>query len=251
MKQTSELIATLKKTLRAHGMTYRDVAEGLGISVASVKRVFAEQTFTLSRLEEVCGLLDITIHDLSRMAQSAGESSRYLSVAQEKALAGDPKLFMYFYLLLGSWKAEQIGARFGVESTLATRLLAHLDRLKLVELLPGDNVRLLTPRNILWRRNGPGRRAYEEQAKAEFLNSSFAGPGKRLLFGTGELSETSAALLMRKMEQLKSDFEELVEVDVTIAEEKRVNAGLLLAFRPWVFHWLTEQLLSKPGTNVE
>ena len=69
MKQTSDLIATLKKCLRAHGMTYREVAEGLGLSVASVKRVFAEETFTLSRLEEVCGLLDITIHDLSRMTR--------------------------------------------------------------------------------------------------------------------------------------------------------------------------------------
>lgn len=249
MKQTSELVATLKKTLRAHGMTYRDVAEGLGISLASVKRVFAEETFTLWRLEEVCGLLDITIHDLSRMTRSAGETSRYLSVAQEKELAGDPKLFMYLYLLLGGWTVEQINLRFGVTGVLATRLLAHLDRLKLIDLLPGDNVRLLTPRNILWRRNGPVRRAYEEQAKAEFLRSSFTGTGERLLFGTGELSETSAALLMRKIEQLKSDFEELVELDVTIAEEKRFNAGLLLAFRPWVFHWLTEQLLSKPETQ--
>ena len=249
MKQTSYLIATLKKCLRAHGMTYREVAEGLGLSVASVKRVFAEETFTLSRLEEVCGLLDITIHDLSRMTSSAGETSRYVSLGQEKALAGEPKLFMYFYLLLGGWKVEQIKSRFEVAPAVSTQMLAQLDRLKLIELLPGDNIRLLTPRSILWRRNGPVRRAYEAQAKAEFLKSRFSRAGERLLFGTGELTDTSAALLIRKIEQLKADFEELVELDTNAPEEKRTNAGVLLAFRPWVFHWLTEQLFSGPGNE--
>ena len=180
------------------------------------------------------------------MTRSAGESSRNLSLTQEKGLAAEPRLFMYFHLLLGGWKPEQINTRFGIAANPATRMLARLDRLGLIELLPGDNIRLLTPRSILWRRNGPVRRAYETQAKSDFLSASFAGANERLLFATGELSETSAALLIRKVEQLKNDYEELVELDVTVPEEKRVNTGVLLAFRPWVFQWLTEQLFSNP-----
>jgi len=46
-------MTTLKKQLKAHGKTYADVAELLQLSEASVKRLFAEQSFTLKRLERI------------------------------------------------------------------------------------------------------------------------------------------------------------------------------------------------------
>ena len=56
MAQVSSLIETLKKQLKAHGKTYADVAAALDLSEASVKRLFAEESFTLQRLSLVCNL---------------------------------------------------------------------------------------------------------------------------------------------------------------------------------------------------
>ena len=46
------------------------VAERVGLSEASVKRLFARQTFTLDRLEQFCGLVDMSIADLARASEA-------------------------------------------------------------------------------------------------------------------------------------------------------------------------------------
>src|SRR5580704_10643876 len=45
-----QLIATIKRELKAQGLTYKDVARALKVSEASVKRVFASERFTVARL---------------------------------------------------------------------------------------------------------------------------------------------------------------------------------------------------------
>lgn len=47
MAQAQALIDALKNVLKARGMTYAKIGKGLGLSEASVKRVFAERSFSL------------------------------------------------------------------------------------------------------------------------------------------------------------------------------------------------------------
>ena len=70
MAETQALVQTLKKTLKANGLTYRRVAEGLGLSEASVKRLFSEESFSLRRLDQVCGLMGLEISDLVRQMEA-------------------------------------------------------------------------------------------------------------------------------------------------------------------------------------
>ena len=61
----SPLISTLKRVLKARGVTYADLAEKIALSEASVKRLFSQGTFTLERLEEVCAALEIAVFELA------------------------------------------------------------------------------------------------------------------------------------------------------------------------------------------
>src|SRR5690606_6102241 len=61
MNETRRMIDALKRCLRARGMTYRALGRALGLSESSVKRLFAEGSFTLARLERVCGVLDMSV----------------------------------------------------------------------------------------------------------------------------------------------------------------------------------------------
>lgn len=45
MTQTVELLNTLKKCLKAKGLNYRDLAEALNLSEASIKRLFPSRVF--------------------------------------------------------------------------------------------------------------------------------------------------------------------------------------------------------------
>src|SRR5690554_7540436 len=66
MAQTSAIVSELKRQLRAHGLTYQDVAQALELSEASVKRLFSDKQFSLKRLDQICTLMGMEISDLVR-----------------------------------------------------------------------------------------------------------------------------------------------------------------------------------------
>src|SRR5204863_4531672 len=94
MAQTAALVDALKDVLRARGVTYAKLAKGLGLSEASVKRIFAARSFTLERLDQVCAFLAIEISDLAKMVADERASPERLTFEQEKVLVSDSKLLL-------------------------------------------------------------------------------------------------------------------------------------------------------------
>jgi len=250
--QTRDLIQTLKKCLRARGLTYRHVAEALDLSEASIKRIFAEQTFSLQRLEDVCRLLDMTFYDLTRMARRVGDDEvTRLSLEQERGLAEDPLVLTYFYLLLTGRTPAKIASEFGLDARQQEVMLIRLSRLKLVELLPGNNGRLLTGRRIDWRRDGPIRKLYEQRVQQAFMASDFDARDEVIRFDTGELSAASVSILLKKFEKLSMDFDELAELDISTSSDRKKAYGLMIGFRPWTFWQILEGTAHDMGLNAE
>jgi len=242
MEQTAELIAALKKCLKSRGITYQQLAEALEISEASVKRVFSEHSFSLQRLEQICRLLDMNFYDLAKLTRMfAGNRSSVLSFEQEQDLADQPELLAFFYLLINGWTPARIAQEYGLSEAQSLRFLARLDRLKLIDLLPANQVRLRTSRTINWRPDGPVRRLYERQVKQEFLQADFTGEDELLQFESGELSAASIGVLRQKMRELCRQFNELVELDMTLPASEKRSVGLLTALRPWVFSMIAQQ----------
>jgi DNA-binding Xre family transcriptional regulator len=236
MHQTSQLVSALKKFLRAKGVTYRDVATALELSEASVKRIFANKSFSLLRLDQICQFLEISIYELTRLAAQGDQRQiSTLSIEQETALADDPELFTYFYLLVNGWIPSRIKRKLHITEVQSSRALTRLHRLKLIELHARNRVRLLTARPIAWRKNGPVKSRYEQQVREEFLVADFDGAGGVMHFETAELSESSTNILTRKIEKLVIDFRDLADLDSALPEEERRSVGFLLAARPWVF----------------
>ena len=236
MKQTAQIVSSLKKVLRAKGLIYKDVANALHLSEASIKRNFSENTFTLTRLEDICNLVDMNIYDVARLTTMYKEErKRTLSLKQEQALAKDPMLFTYFYHLLNGWTHRQLIKKLAISEVKSIKQLTTLDKLGLIELLPGNKVRLLTAQTIKWRDDGPIRKLYKDQVLEEFLNSKFNKDNEALQFETAELSQASLRTLQRKIDVLVKDMEEYAEVDYTIPEDEKISVGMLVGIRPWVF----------------
>ena len=61
MSQTAEMVEALKKALRARKLNYAQVAKGLGLSEATVKRMFSKNDFSLDRFEQACRLAEVTV----------------------------------------------------------------------------------------------------------------------------------------------------------------------------------------------
>src|SRR5438552_3687087 len=76
------------------------LGRGIRLSEPSVKRILSRATLNLHRLEQICGALDVSIHEVTRLAaEQSTESAELLTLEQETALAGDANLFACFYLL--------------------------------------------------------------------------------------------------------------------------------------------------------
>ena len=236
MSERAQIVAVLKRSLKARGMTYDALAKRVGLSEASIKRVFAEQTFTLERVEQVCAALGLSIAEVVRLAgQQEKDGAQQLTLAQEETLASDASLFATFYLLLNGRSTQAIMAELRLGERELRRLLVKLDAEKLIELQPRLKVRLRTSNVIAWRSGGPVRRLYEQRVKAEFLQSDFAAPEETFSFASAELSEASARILARKTAALARDFADLAALDAGLPHEEKRSMGLMIGLRPWVF----------------
>jgi transcriptional regulator with XRE-family HTH domain len=249
MSQTNQWIDTLKRCLKARGITYRDVAVALELSEASIKRLFSERSFSIKRLEQICRLMDMSFSDLARMNDlTYQERQTTLDARQEAALAEDAILLSYFYLLLKGWKIGRIAKRFALDKPRQIRLLAKLDRLGLIELQPGNRVRLLTARRIHWQRDGPVRRLYEREVKQAFLHDKFSESTAHFGFESAELAPESARLILRRLSRVTREFDELAELDVNLGPTEKRGYGLMVALRPWAY-W--NIILSDSETRAE
>ncbi len=156
MRQTSEILFTLKQYLKAKGITYQHLADEMGLSEANIKRLFSKEVISLDRLEEICGILDLELYDLTLMAKKKHQQgAAELTFDQEKKLAEDPLLAIFFYFLVNGWGIETISENYKISDVEITKFLIRLDKLGLIELHPGNHFRLLITQNIFWRKHGP------------------------------------------------------------------------------------------------
>jgi transcriptional regulator with XRE-family HTH domain len=233
MLRAHALVATLKKALKAQGLTYRDVGKALGLSEANVKRMFARESFTLARLDQVCQLMAMEIADLTRMMDAERRQLTELTEEQEQELVADTRLLVVAFLVVNGLTFDDIPGHFQLTEPEIIRCLAKLDRLKLVELLPGNRVKLLVSPRFTWRRHGPIQKYFTARLQEDFLNSAFGGPGETFVFLSGMLSSTSTSIMLQKIEQLASQFNELNQEDRHLPLHQRTGYSVILAMRPW------------------
>ncbi len=229
---TGQIIETLKRQLKARGMTYAELARALGLSTPTVKRVLSQGSLTLERLEEILRVLEIDFLDLARLAHGR-QGPVALTLEQETALARDPRLFSIFWLLCNEWRFDRIAREFGIGAPQLTLYFARLEKLRLIDWHPGNRARVRAPRRYVWRRGGPLRRAYGLKVVNEFMRSRFDSPLDAFHFEAQELSSESAAVVKRRFERLAAEVNELAEIDAASPARKRVSFGVMLALRPW------------------
>ena len=233
MSQIAPLYDTLKQQLKASSLTYRDIATALSLSEANIKRLFASRSFSLERLEQICALLGITLADLFALNSQKGPRLSQLTVEQEEELVADPKLLLVAICAHDGWQFKEIISQFQVSEHECIRLLARLDKLKMVQLLPGNRIKLLIAPDFRWLPNGPLERYINRSVLAPFMDGDFNLPQAFRFYLRGSFSDSSIALIQARLNQLTQEAAQLNRQDARLPLKLRRNAGLLLALRPW------------------
>lgn len=247
MAQTTLFLQAVKSCLKNKGLTYADVAKQLDLSEASVKRIFSEENISLQRLDQICQMMSMELCDLARIAEQKQHEIQELTEEQEAEFVKQPKLLFVAYMLLNDFTFEEIKKHYNIDEHEGIQLLAHLDRIKFIDLLPGNRVKLLTSRNFRWRKNGAIEKLFNETIRKEFFHSRFAKSDECMKFSGGMVSRSTILLMHKKIERLIGDFNELAQQDASLPFEERIGCSLVGAIRPWEFSLFAQY--RKPSEN--
>lgn len=233
MHQTAALLQTLKQALKSHGKTYADVALVLGLSEISVKRLFATQGFSLTRLEQVCQMIDMEMRELFELMNARNRHIRQLTLEQEKQIVGDIKLLLIAVCVLNQYSLEEIRKRYNITEPECISRLVQLDRMDFIELLPKNRIKLLVTPDFAWIPGGPIKKFFENHAQSEFFAADFSPDSDQLICLNAMLSSPARGLLIRKLEELRTEFTQISNNDAALPLHSKQWSTMVLAIRQW------------------
>ena len=175
MSSPDLILDALRARLRAAGITYKLLAERIGVSESSVKRMFGQKDMALSRLAEICQATGIPLEELLRGALDTRPRLDALSLPQERSLVANPRLLLMAICCLGHWNVEQVVDTYKLSEAECITLLAELDRLGLIELKPLNRYQLRVSNAFRWLPDGPVQHFFREHVVEDYFAGRFAG----------------------------------------------------------------------------
>jgi transcriptional regulator with XRE-family HTH domain len=229
-RQFPLLLENLKLHLKAEGLRQKDIAERLGVGLATVKRWLAGEGLTTSRLEDLCDLAKIELFELvEAVGRARAAKQERFTPNQERVLGRNPRLFFIFFSLLNGWPPEDCERELGISHETMQAELQMLVRLGLIDLLGGGRVRVLTARTVSWRKDGPLARHFE--ARRSFVD---VGDAEDALYMSDfvRLSEAGIIQLRRLMDEARREIHRIAQSDRRDPDLERTWHGVLFLARP-------------------
>ncbi|MCO5396998.1 helix-turn-helix domain-containing protein [Ralstonia soli] len=203
--------------LKDRNLRYRDLAEQLNVSETTIKRHLTGHGLSVAMLESLCAMAGIRLIDLAELAARRSESkAQAISVEQEQGLADAPFTAFIFMLLRYDWTPQAVQQEFGLDEPGLILHLRRLEKLRLLDLFPGNRVRLLTVRHPQWIPGGPLRRAVDDVMRRHFATMDFHDPQSVWQLETVKLSRGSIDELRSLIASLSQRMQELAANDRTL-----------------------------------
>ena len=150
-----EIIGALKVAIKSRGMTYKQIAEKISVSEQTIKRLFKDKDCNLSRLNDVCDAVGLSVYDLLNFAKRHTESRVNLTEEQEAYLKKNRLHFYFLFFLSVGYTPIQIQEEYELSDLSIFKYLRDLDCQGFIELGEFNKYRLLIEGKFLMRLHGP------------------------------------------------------------------------------------------------
>lgn len=233
MSTTATLITVLKRELKQAHMTYADLARALNMAESSVKRMFSLGDMSLSRVDEICQVLDLDFADVAQQVATTQPEVSELTLAQEQAVIADEKLLLVAICVLSRWSLAQIVAHYTFTEAEAIGYLTQLDRIGVIELRPLNRYRLKLGKSMRWQPNGPVMQFFRDNALMDYFSGSFAPADEDLTLTYGSISPKALPAFLKRVQKLASDFADQHQQDSKLTSAARQGYTMVMAIRRW------------------
>ena len=235
MTTSARIIDTLKRQFKLRGMTYKTLAEHLDLSESAVKHMFSTGNFSLRRLDDICAVLELDIGDLVDISESQEQKIEQLSDDNERAIVADIRLLLVTYCLINYWSFDEIIERYDISPPQGLKYLRQLDRMRVIELQPGDRVRLLIANNFSWRKNGAIEKFFRSHVQSEFFSHHFRDDDSIRIVKNGMLTRRSQIQLIERLKAMGDLFDDTTWDERKLSATERRGTTMVLAMRHWFF----------------
>jgi len=160
------------------------------------------------------------------------------------------KLFLVAVCAHNHMSLEQITEIYDIPNSECIQLLLKLDRIKFLELMPNNRIKLKVSPNFSWLPNGPILQYFMNRAHQEYFRSKFDGPGEVIMVMNAMLAPANSSQFVMKLRKLALEFAEMHNDDKHLAIGERRPASVVLALRPWElddFNKLRRKRKQKPA----
>jgi hypothetical protein len=239
--QIKVLTEVLRELLRARGLGPREIAKQLDVSERTALRWFAAKAVDTAVLERLSALAGMSFFEVCELAARRVETRlARLSVAQEQALVDDALLNYIFVNTLKGWTSAELKREINVPEPMFVDALIRLEKLGLIGLLPGNEIRLRTSRDIKWRKDGPYSRFINMLLGWSLNKPDISDPKSVWALETIKLSSGSLAQLQRKFDALLAEAVLLSEQDRRSNDPSREWHAVVLTARHIAFTPLSQ-----------
>jgi len=198
----------LKSVLKERGLTYKQLADRIGVTEGAVKKTLTAEDISLGRLSTVAEAAGVTVRELFRRLDRADEVRFQLSAAQELYFSQHPKTLRFFLLLL-----EASASVVMKEQKLAAEKCArYLDELEKLGLVVGEGLerRPKTQAKILkWNPNGPYAKTQNRKITQQLVDHLYAQDVSARLIrnrASGYMLPSTQEEFVARMQALSKEF---------------------------------------------
>lgn len=203
--ETALLLAALRRALRGAGWTQARLAVELGVGTATVKRWLHGRGLGVQMLARLSALAGTSLAGLAEDSRSVAQEEDHLTLAQEEALTQDTNLSTIFFLIVNGWPPSEATEGFHISPEVVERHVTRLERLALIDRLPGGRVRSRVSPAHAWQR-APMRRHFERNLKRLFFAIDYGDPATIFGAETVKLSPLGVARVRERIEAFRGEL---------------------------------------------
>lgn len=234
-----ELVESFSDRGAAGKPRQQDVADRLGVGLATVKRWLSGETLSLRHLEELCEIANVEFYDLIAVTGNCTmRRQTKFTPSQERALGANQVLFFLFFALLNDRTISDCMHDLSMSQEEMNEALEKLQRLGLLDILLPDRVRMLTTRDVTWREDGPISGYFK--ARGSFVTAESSAD----IISTAAfvpLGAESLAKIRTLMEESRREIQRMANSG-RASRENRTWYGILFFARPLNMHGLKSRM---------
>lgn len=232
------LRSNLKQALKDRGATYRQLARAMNVSEITVKRLLAGDDVSLSRLQQICAFLNLSVSEVLRAAESGESTEIYQFTLEEDAYFFQHERAYATLILLSHYESVAALERaLKLSRTSLYAELRQLEKMGFIEVHEGDRVRFL--RKGTFRAHPDGELVKNQSARTlqKFFAADFRGPRELKNMLVMELTESAGfdaeAILRKTMKDLIA-----LHNACETSRSPKTSMGAIFALRPYTYDYL-------------